>query len=200
MTVGHIRCGARMVSRCAPDRQPTAADDRRWWQQARRAASHRGGIVGALWRQPPTRCGAPWKTCRATGWCGWSRARQFRGEDVLDYAVEARTRFSEWIRKHNKEPSGQVLQLREMPADQRVAAGLGMRAGAGSCCWNAWASPMNGRSAWLVTISPAVRLKGMLEALRTTPRITEALRAVGVDDYLRQQTRVTARLPTQGRG
>ena len=36
----------------------------------------------------------------------------------------------------------------------------------------------------------------MLEALRATPRITEALHAVGVDDYLRQQTRVTARLPT----
>ncbi len=44
---------------------------------------------------------------------------------------------------------------------------------------------------------PAVRLKGMFQALQATSRITEALRAVGVDDYLRQQTRVTARLPTQ---
>ncbi len=46
---------------------------------------------------------------------GLVRIEQGRGsfvaEDVLDYAVEARTRFSEWIRKHNKEPSGQVLQL-----------------------------------------------------------------------------------------
>ncbi len=44
---------------------------------------------------------------------------------------------------------------------------------------------------------PAARLKGILEALRTSPRITEALSAVGIDDYLRQQTRVTARLPTR---
>ena len=42
-----------------------------------------------------------------------------------------------------------------------------------------------------------MRLKGILQALQATPHITEALRSVGVDDYLRQQTRVTARLPTQ---
>src|ERR1700710_283317 len=64
---------------------------------------------------------------------GLVRVEQGRGsfvaEDVLDYNVEARTRFSEWIRKHNKEPSGIVRQLREIPADQRVAAGLGVRGG-----------------------------------------------------------------------
>src|SRR3954471_23095627 len=62
---------------------------------------------------------------------GLIRVEQGRGsfvaEDVLDYAVEARTRFSEWIRKHNKEPSGQVQQLREIAADQRVAAALALR-------------------------------------------------------------------------
>lgn len=53
----------------------------------------------------------------------------FVAEDVLDYNVEARTRFSEWIRKHNKEPSGIIRQLREIQADQRIAAGLGARGG-----------------------------------------------------------------------
>src|SRR6202042_1025702 len=64
---------------------------------------------------------------------GLVRVEQGRGsfvaEDVLLYAVEPRTRFSEWIRRHNKEPSGIVRQLREVPADQRVAAGLGVRSG-----------------------------------------------------------------------
>ena len=64
---------------------------------------------------------------------GLVRVEQGRGsfvaEDVLDYNVEARTRFAEWIRKHNKEPSGINRQLRELPADQRVAAGLGVRGG-----------------------------------------------------------------------
>src|ERR1700728_2563430 len=60
---------------------------------------------------------------------GLVRVEQGRGsfvaEDVLDYNVEARTRFSEWIRRHNKEPSGIIRQLREISADRRVADGLG---------------------------------------------------------------------------
>ena len=43
---------------------------------------------------------------------GLVRVEQGRGsfvaEDVLEYAVEARTRFSEWIRRHNMEPSGRA--------------------------------------------------------------------------------------------
>src|SRR5690348_8591570 len=41
---------------------------------------------------------------------GMVRVEQGRGafvaEDVLEYAVEPRTRFTEWVRRHNKEPSG----------------------------------------------------------------------------------------------
>ena len=36
----------------------------------------------------------------------------------------------------------------------------------------------------------------VLDALRTAPTITGALKAVGVSDYLRQLTRVSARLPS----
>ncbi|HEY5299048.1 MAG TPA: GntR family transcriptional regulator, partial [Acetobacteraceae bacterium] len=39
----------------------------------------------------------------------------FVPEDVLDYVVEPRTRFSEWVRRHNKEPSGRILRLAEEP-------------------------------------------------------------------------------------
>ena len=45
---------------------------------------------------------------------GLIRVEQGRGafvaEDVLDYTVGPRTRFTEWIRRHNKEPSGRVLR------------------------------------------------------------------------------------------
>lgn len=120
----------------------------------------------------------------------------FVAEDVLDYNVEARTRFSEWIRKHNKEPSGIIRQLREIPADQRIAAGLGVRSGSRVAVLErlglADDRPVNLTRHYF----PAFRLNGILQALQATPSITEALRAVGVDDYLRQQTRVTARLPT----
>jgi GntR family transcriptional regulator, phosphonate transport system regulatory protein len=132
---------------------------------------------------------------------GLIRVEQGRGsfvaEDVLDYNVEARTRFSEWIRRHNKEPSGIIRQLREISADRRVADGLGVRGGSRVVLLErlgfADDRPVNLTRHYF----PATRLKGLLQALRTTPRITDALRMVGVDDYLRLQTRVTARLPTQ---
>jgi GntR family phosphonate transport system transcriptional regulator len=132
---------------------------------------------------------------------GLVRVEQGRGsfvaEDVLDYTVEARTRFSEWIRKHNKEPSGIIRQLREIPADSRVAAGLGVRGGSRVVVLERLGFADDRPVSLGRHYFPAVRLKGMLQALQATPRITEALRAVGIDDYLRQQTRVTARLPTQ---
>src|SRR5580698_10183825 len=132
---------------------------------------------------------------------GLVRVEQGRGsfvaEDVLDYNVEARTRFSEWIRKHNKEPSGIIRQLRELPADQRIAAGLGVRGGSRVVLLERLGFADDRPVSLARHYFPAVRLKGMLQALQATPRITEALRSVGVDDYLRLQTRVTARLPTQ---
>jgi GntR family phosphonate transport system transcriptional regulator len=132
---------------------------------------------------------------------GLVRVEQGRGsfvaEDVLDYNVEARTRFSELIRKHNKEPSGIIRQLREIPADQRIAAGLGLRGGSRVVLLERLGFADDRPVSLARHYFPAIRLKGMLQALQATPRITEALRAVGVDDYLRQQTRVTARLPTQ---
>ncbi|HET6306196.1 MAG TPA: phosphonate metabolism transcriptional regulator PhnF [Rhodopila sp.] len=133
---------------------------------------------------------------------GLVRVEQGRGsfvaEDVLDYTVEARTRFSEWIRKHNKEPSGSVRQLREIAADARVAAGLGVRVGSRVVLLERLGFADDRPVSLVRHYFPVGRLKGILAALQAPPRITEALRAVGVDDYLRQQTRVTARLPTQG--
>jgi len=132
---------------------------------------------------------------------GLVRVEQGRGsfvaEDVLDYNVEPRTRFSQWIRKHNKEPSGIIRQLREMPADQRVAAGLGVRGGSRVVLLERLGFADDRPVSLARHYFPAIRLKGMLQALQATPRITDALLAVGVEDYLRQQTRVTARLPTQ---
>ncbi len=132
---------------------------------------------------------------------GLVRVEQGRGsfvaEDVLDYTVEARTRFSEWIRKHNKEPSGLVRQLREVSAERRVADGLGVRAGSKIVLLERLGFADDRPVSLARHYFPATKLKGILQALQGTPSVTDALRLVGVDDYLRLQTRVTARLPTQ---
>lgn len=131
---------------------------------------------------------------------GLVRVEQGRGsfvaEDVLDYQVEARTRFSEWIRRHNKEPSGQIRQLRAVSADHHVANRLGLRTGTRVVMLQR-VGMADGKPVSLTChYFPVTRLRGIQDALQQTPSITEALRAIGVADYLRQQTRVSARMPT----
>jgi GntR family phosphonate transport system transcriptional regulator len=131
---------------------------------------------------------------------GLIRIEQGRGsfvaEDVIDYTVQPRTRFSEWIRRHNKEPSGRVLRLTEMAVNAQVAAGLGIRTGAKIVLLERLGLA-DGRPVCLGSHHfPAARFRGLLDALRTEPTITDALRRVGVSDYVRQITRVSARLPT----
>jgi GntR family transcriptional regulator, phosphonate transport system regulatory protein len=131
---------------------------------------------------------------------GLIRVEQGRGtfvaEDVLDYTVGTRTRFTEWIHRHDKEPSGRVLQLREMAADATVAHALGIRPGARVVLLERLGLADDTPVSLARHYFPATRLRGMLNALAVTTRITEALKAVGVDDYVRQVTRVTARAPT----
>jgi GntR family phosphonate transport system transcriptional regulator len=130
---------------------------------------------------------------------GLVRVEQGRGsfvaEDVLDYALTARTRFSEVIRRHNKEPSGEILDLRELSADRAVATGLGVRVGARVVRLDRLGLA-DGRPVSLGShYFPAARFPGLLAALRAEPTITAALAQCGVSDYRRQITRVTARMP-----
>lgn len=131
---------------------------------------------------------------------GAVRIEQGRGsfvaEEVLEYVVGARTRFSEWIRRHNREPSGRVLTLREMPAPPGVADGLAIRKGEPVVVFER-VGLADGRPVSLTSHHfPASRLPGIQDALRREAGITAALARVGVADYLRQSTRVSARLPS----
>jgi GntR family phosphonate transport system transcriptional regulator len=130
---------------------------------------------------------------------GLVRVEQGRGsfvaEDVLDYAVAARTRFSEWIRRHNKEPSGEVLALREAAADSTVATGLGIANGSVIVEMERLGLA-DGRPVSLATHHfPVARFPGLLMALEAGLGISDALAACGLADYRRLSTRVTARLP-----
>ena len=125
----------------------------------------------------------------------------FVAEDVLDYTVGPRTRFSETVRRHNMEPSGRVLRLEERtlgrtPAERQVAGALGLRPGARVVELERIGLADERPVSLANHYFPASRLPGLAEALRAAPGITQALQRAGVADYLRQSTRVSARLPT----
>lgn len=119
----------------------------------------------------------------------------FVAEDVLDYEVSARTRFSEWVRRNDREPTGRVLSLATMPAPRAIAEVLGIAAG-GAMVRMERLGLADGRPVSLGRHHFAeATLPGIAAALAETGAVTAALASLGVADYVRRQTRVTARMP-----
>ncbi|MGD9535562.1 MAG: phosphonate metabolism transcriptional regulator PhnF [Alphaproteobacteria bacterium] len=130
---------------------------------------------------------------------GLIRIEQGRGmfvqENVLDYVLGARTRFSEILVTQNRRPGGQLLRASDERQDLQIARELKLPP----------SSPLieleilgeaDGRP---ISVSghyfPKARFDGLIEAYRRTGSITRALQGFGVQDYTRALTRITARLP-----
>ena len=131
---------------------------------------------------------------------GLVRVEQGRGtfvaEDVLDYTLGARTRFTEVIRRQNREPGGRILRVAEAEADAAVAAALGLKRGRPVVVAERLGL-VDGRPVVVGThVFPAARFPRIAEELSADPSITRALAAGGVPDYRRRTTKVTARMPT----
>ncbi|WP_424811880.1 phosphonate metabolism transcriptional regulator PhnF [Roseococcus sp. YIM B11640] len=131
---------------------------------------------------------------------GIVRVEQGRGsfvaEDVLDYPLGPRTRFSEIIRAQNREPAGRLLRLAEIPAEARVAELLEIRSGRHVILAERLAMADGRPVALGAHHFPAQRFPKIAAMLREDPSITRALAGSGVPDYRRRITRITARMPT----
>jgi GntR family phosphonate transport system transcriptional regulator len=121
----------------------------------------------------------------------------FVQEEVIDYPVTRRTRFSDIMIMSDHEPGQRALRALEMPADAEVARELGMVRGDPlllvETIHEADARPLSVTAHYF----PKARCEGLLEAYRESGSITQALYNVGIRDYFRQTTRVTTRLPTE---
>lgn len=131
---------------------------------------------------------------------GLVRVEQGRGafiaDDLLDYAIDTRTRFSERIRRQNRVPAGRILRVREMPASAPVAEALEIVEGAPIVLLERIGLANSVPLSLTDHCFPTNRLPGIAAALQETASITAALQRVGVDDYVRRSTKVTARMPT----
>ncbi|MBC4013723.1 phosphonate metabolism transcriptional regulator PhnF [Siccirubricoccus deserti] len=131
---------------------------------------------------------------------GLVRVEQGRGsfvaEDVLDYPLGPRTRFSETIRRQNREPQGRIIRLEEMPAESHIAELLKLRRGQPVVLAERLGL-VDGRPMVLGGhYFPAARFPGIVALLAADASITRALGQLGVPDYRRLVTRITARMPT----
>ena len=131
---------------------------------------------------------------------GLVRVEQGRGafiaDDLIDYAIDTRTRFSERIRRQNRVPAGRILRVREMAATSSVAEALAIAEGAPVVLLERIGLADGVPLSLTDHHFPAELLPGLAAALHETASITDALRRVGVADYVRRSTRVTARMPT----
>jgi len=120
----------------------------------------------------------------------------FVAEDVVDYPLGPRTRFSEIVRAQNREPAGRILRLETAPAPRRVAELLGLRQGARVVLAERL-SLADGRPVVIGTHHfPLARFPDIAARLREDASITRALALSGAADYRRKATRITARLPS----
>jgi GntR family phosphonate transport system transcriptional regulator len=124
----------------------------------------------------------------------------FVNEEVLDYRVGQRPRFSEWVRSHNRTPLGDILELAEvsldtLPEAQTAAEALDLVPSAPVLLLERIGSADARPMSLSRHIFPLSRLPGLPAALRTHGSITPALAAIGIADYTRRWTRVCARMP-----
>lgn len=132
---------------------------------------------------------------------GLIRVEQGRGsfvqENIVDYRLSRRTRFSENILTLRRDPSGELLRVARLPAHKTMAQMLGLRAGEPVLLLETLKSA-DGRPINLGSHHfPFRRFNGLAEAFKTEGSITAALRKFGVNDYTRKVTRVTARMPEE---
>lgn len=128
---------------------------------------------------------------------GVLRAEQGRGTFVanskkLIYRIGERTRFSQILATQVRETKGILLAHRVEDATPEVAEALNMGAGQViriDTMHTADGSPVSCATAWF----DAARVPNIVEDYRSSGSITFALKAAGIDDYLRKSTIIAAR-------
>lgn len=116
--------------------------------------------------------------------------------DPIDYALGPRTRFTENLLRQGRAPETELLAAVEQPANEEVARQLKVRPGRRLVRIDTLGRA-NGRPISLgIHYFPAGRVPGMIELFPTARSVTKALKQIGISDYRRLSTRITARLPS----
>ncbi len=119
-------------------------------------------------------------------------AGAFVAASPTDYPIGRRVRFHENLIAAGRRPEKRVLHVEERLATKGEAQALSIPAGGPIYAYHGLSLADGQPLAFVESVFPADRLLGLADALATNTSITEALRTVGVEDYTRASTRLTA--------
>lgn len=134
---------------------------------------------------------------------GIVRARRGAGVFVdappADYPLGRRVRFHQNIRAAGREPAKQLLRIETRAADAAEATALNIARGDPVIVYEGLSRAGDVPVSLFVSAFPAARLPGLASCLAHGGSVTEALKANGVPDYVRTETRISAERasPTQ---
>ena len=113
-----------------------------------------------------------------------------------DYPIGKRVRFHQNLTRGGRSPAKQILTLETRVAAAREASALRLPPGAEVHVYDGLSLADGQPIALFQSIFPAERFPGILSALQEQHSVTAALRTLGVEDYTRVETRITAKLAT----
>lgn len=129
---------------------------------------------------------------------GLVRSRQGAGVFVAqrptDYPLGRRVRFHQNVLAAGQTPSRRISRTETRPCDAEEALALGLKAGAPVLVVEGVSLADGQPIAAFRSIFPAARFPGLLEHVREAGSITRALSVLGLTDYTRAETRLTAEL------
>ena len=139
---------------------------------------------------------------RAVAWLadsGLVKVRQGHGtfvaNQIVEYPIGARTRFSENLRQYVGDAKGTLLDVKTVSADRAVANALELPTGARCLCMTALrrseGKPLGLTDHWF----EAERFSEMPVLFEQYGSITACYKALGIGDFRRRETHVSARLP-----
>ena len=120
----------------------------------------------------------------------------FVQHELLNYVLSRRTRFTENLQRHGLLPSTQLLTALEMPAPERVAHELKLLKDSKVLMVELLDEANNQPIGLATAYFPAARFTGLLDMLQKGMRTTDILRHFGVQDYIRAESRITTKMPS----
>ncbi len=121
----------------------------------------------------------------------------FVRDQVVDYPIGQRTRFSEIIAAQDHQPSGSLIESEILSASKTIAENLKIYTGAVCIRLDilnlADEVPIGVASNWF----PARRFPDMIEAYRKTGSLSAAFALYGLENYRRAWTSLVARMPSR---